>query len=146
MTLWAIWRSRNDMAFQGKAPSFKQFKSYVAQIEVENSIFLAKQIANRHSSSNQVTNLVCVHHLVTCRVDGSWAFGWVGGIGFLFKNGSNLMVYKSERVLACCALQAEAIALQQGIDYAISEGISECSFVTDNSTLATLCTNINPPI
>lgn len=55
-----------------------------------------------------------------------------------------MLAYKSERVLACCSLQAEAIALQQGVDYAISIGMSECSFITDNFTLAEACSILNP--
>lgn len=103
-------------------------------------------MGNQHNTGQQVSITPTSPSLITCRVDGSWAFGWIGGIGFLFLKENTLIAYKSERVQACCPLQAEAIALVQGLNYAISIGLSECAFITDNKTLAEACSNLNPPI
>ncbi|KAF3327870.1 hypothetical protein FCM35_KLT06476 [Carex littledalei] len=47
--------------------------------------------------------------------------------------------------MACCPLQAEAIALQRGVDLAISLSLSDCSFLTDCLTLAENCAGLHPP-
>ncbi|XP_078175152.1 uncharacterized protein LOC144568653 [Carex rostrata] len=146
MTLWAIWRTRNALAFQGKHPSFETYRSYVLQIEVENSFARVKNTGHRQNQNLQVTTAAPLPTVFSCRVDGSWAFGWVGGIGFILAQGNMLRAYKMERVTACCPLQAEAIALLQGVEYAISIGLSDCSFIIDNSTLAIACSDLNPPL
>lgn len=146
MNLWAIWRSRNDLAFQGKTPSYEVYRRYVSQIEAENSLSRARRMGIQQHSGQQVSNTSHPTSLLSCRVDGSWAFGWIGGIGFSLSIENALVAYKSERVLACCPLQAEAIALVQGLNYAISIGLSECAFITDNQTLAEACSNLNPPL
>lgn len=146
MSIWAIWRSRNNLVFQGKPPSFESYRSFVMQIEVENSLARAKNMGQRQSRGHQTITPAPASSGFSCRVDGSWAFGWVGGIGFILLQGTLMRAYKMERVMACCPLQAEAIALLQGVNYAISIGLSECSFITDSSTLAAACSNLSPPL
>lgn len=81
-----------------------------------------------------------------CRVDGSWNDKWNGGIGFIFKKREVLLAYKSARVVVCCALQAEAKALQEAIEYATLNNITPCSFLTDCETLARACQSPHPPL
>lgn len=83
---------------------------------------------------------------IQCHVDGSWVFGWLGGAGFVFQNTGTLLAYCSERVTACCALQTEACALLNAMEYAIRNGFSCCNFLSDCQVLANLCAAQQPPI
>lgn len=83
---------------------------------------------------------------IQCHVDGSWVFGWLGGAGFVFQNTGTLLAYCSERVTACCALQTEACALLNAMEYAIRNGFSCCNFLSDCQVLVNACTAQQPPI
>lgn len=145
MSLWSIWRCRNNLVFQGKIPSFADFAHFNNQIRVENML-----ASSRAKMSNPIQGMVPLSTTgalssTICHIDGSWSFGWIGGMGFIFHTNGALVVYKTARTMACCPIQAEAIALKLATDYAILEGISNCQFLTDCQSLIDACTATNPP-
>lgn len=147
-TLWSLWRCRNDQIFQGKVPDFQNFIKYYRVINLEISL-MDSQTAIRGPSTGQssvtISQLPEIAEL-TCRVDGSWVEGWMGGAGFVFQKEEELLVYKTARTQVCCALQAEAVALWEALQYAEQEGIGTCTFITDCQVLAQACTDTRPPL
>lgn len=145
LTLWAIWRSRNNLVFQGKQPSFEGFCSFITQVSTKMTVASSKGKPPISQAGGFSQNAPIELHPICCYSDGSWAFGWVGGAGITLFNQGNLIAYKTSRTIACCPLQAEAIALQQGVNHAIQSGVSECTFLTDCKALAEAIMEFNPP-
>ena len=56
-------------------------------------------------------------------------------MGYAFFTEGFLTVYRSVKVQACCALQADAITLRMAITSALSRGLSDCYFYIDNKEL-----------
>lgn len=146
ISLWCLWRCRNDWIFQGKRPNYEAFSRYRSRIEVE--VMLANSMGK---SRMETTGTVPVSQQVeewglVCHVDGSWAFGCVGGAGFIFRSRDKLTVFCSERTTACCAIQAEALALQRAIDYAIKNRFHTCHFISDCQALVNASNAQQPPV
>lgn len=68
------------------------------------------------------------------------------GIGFVLTRKEELLAYRAERVLVCCAIQAKACALLLAMKYVMGQGISSCNFFTDCQTVFSSCTALTPPI
>lgn len=98
-----------------------------------------------HLASDTVNQPIVDEDLI-CMTDGSWAEGWIAGAGFVFMQNGYLISYTLARTQACCALQAEAIALGHAIQLAQQEGMGKCTFITDSLVLAQACTDLNPPL
>ncbi|KAF3330012.1 hypothetical protein FCM35_KLT05343 [Carex littledalei] len=145
-SLWALWRCRNDCAFQGKRPSFQDFSRYMTSIEIEVMLIDSLGKPTKCLPGGSPILDQCQGDNLVCHVDGSWAFGWIGGAGFIFPSKDLLIAYCSERVTAYCAIQAEACALQWVIDYAIKNGLYNCHFLSDCQVLVNACTTQQPPV
>ncbi|XP_078153121.1 uncharacterized protein LOC144548322 [Carex rostrata] len=154
-SIWAIWRCRNDKAYSGKLPSFDGFSSYLRKINAETVI--AKSARSRGSrvsglvqsftqggaDPSQLSQVLDQHY---CYVDGSWVNEWRGGLGFVLTFGDSLVAYKSAGAMTSCPLQAEALALKDGMCYALSCNITSCVFLTDCQSLSDTVSQFHPPM
>lgn len=116
---WAIWRCRNEVAYGGKQPSIQNFQNYLEVITRETSIATQKSKPGVRMIVNETGTSCSLHD---CFVDGSWVYGWQAGIGIVLTKGTELLVYKSKAVEACCPQQAESMALKDAVQTAIQWG------------------------
>ncbi|XP_078156085.1 uncharacterized protein LOC144551861 [Carex rostrata] len=142
--LWALWRCRNGLAYQGIRPSHATFQSYLNSIQGESMLF-ASAIGGRGLADPDTVPRPDMASL-NCFSDGSWKEGRFGGIGFVFTQNGVLKGYVSAGLVSCSAFQAEAAALLQAIRFTISNSWDECNFCSDSSTLVSLCTGLQPPL
>lgn len=139
---WAIWRCRNDRAYNGMIPTIELFHRYFSQISAESKI----AATGKYLTKSAVHIEVLPESEYICWSDGSWPTDWKGGIGgVLFKNGV-LIAYWSKSIRACCPLLSEALALKEGILEALKYGLTGCMFLTDSKELAGLVAQLSPPL
>lgn len=112
---WAIWRCRNDCAYSGKQPDFNMFLKYLSVINRETKTGAARKPFALTGSMPSSVSLTEVHNDYSCFSDGSWAEGWLGGIGVVVWYKEDMMLYKSKGVKGCCPLQVEAMALRDSV-------------------------------
>lgn len=79
-------------------------------------------------------------------MDGSWVNEWRGGLGFVLTFGDSLVAYKSAGAMTSCPLQAKALALKDGMCYALSCNITSCVFLTDCQSLSDTVSQFHPPM
>lgn len=145
-SLWALWRCRNDRAYSGKTLTFESYRSHFNHISWETRVGAPRGLCSILHYHNTLPPPHCIDSEYSCQVDGSWSHGWNGGMGIILLRHEELILYRSSRVQVCCSLQSEALALLQGINSAIHQQIHSCTFYTDCSTLADLCSSPCPPL
>lgn len=82
--------------------------------------------------------------MVSCS-NGSWGIEWEGGAGLILMKGEELQGYQYWGVAACCAVQAEAIAMLKAIDFVKERKQTRCTFLTDCSVIAKIASQLQPP-
>lgn len=82
----------------------------------------------------------------SCYVDGSWAGGWRGEMGYVIIKGGFLLKYGASPNKACSLLQAEAGALMEAVEQVTSLGLHSCTFFSDSMTLVQAVSQYQPPI
>lgn len=145
-SLWGIWRCRNECVFQGKVPNWESFLKFRNNIILENTIAVSAHNKGMQNSGTMPSLSQLPDRGPVCVVDGSWAYGWIGGAGYVLLLDGMLMAYRFERTVACCAIQAEACALLNAINFAIERGVEKCCFLSDCKTLVEACNSMQPPI
>lgn len=141
--LWGIWRCRNNMAYAGVRPNYKDFSMFLLNINTETEM-AASYKQNVKGQRAQVQDEV--QSKFVCYSDGSWLNHWNGGAGYMVFQGEVMVTYGSARTEVSGPYQAEAWALREAIWAALRLGIESCTFYSDNETLVTTCTSIGPPI
>lgn len=138
--VWALWRCRNDCIYARVKPDFQNFNKYLKSIS--SKLKLASAHVERPKREDSVQLLEGGLRCFT----GSWKKDWQGGLGFVFLEDGNLLGYRSAFQRVCCLLQAEARALLDAIDYAISRNYNDCIFCSDSQLLVNAIMGLQPPI
>lgn len=141
--LWALWRNRNDLAYQGIQPSHETFCRYLNSISVESmvaaSVSSTKSVPVSTSQNHQL-------HTIVCHTDGSWKEGWMGGIGYVFTENGTLKWYRSARWLLVGPLRAEARAVLEALVLTKSKGWEQFTICSDCQSLVSAVLAIDPPV
>lgn len=146
--VWAIWRCRNARTYQGQQPSLSQFSSFVIAIKAETSLVVKAQgLVGRGTSTGtgqRATGTVS-GAANSCYTNASWVHSWAAGLGFVLLTGDRLLAYGVQQSSAACPLQAEAKGLLESVKYVMGTGLAQCTFYTDNATLASAVSLLQLP-
>ncbi|XP_078150218.1 uncharacterized protein LOC144545526 [Carex rostrata] len=138
--IWAIWRTRNDCAYSSKSPCVDNFNRDLSAIRAESMLagLLGKEGERVDRQTGEIEELCCF-------TDGSWGTEWEGGAGLILMKGEVLQGYQYWGVPACCAVQAEAIAMLKAIDFVKATKQARCTFLIDCSVVAKIASQLQRP-
>lgn len=123
--------------------TFKNFLSHIVFESMLAEACKAKAPTSRmQGSTNDVEDRTSP---LVCYLDGSWVEPWSGGTGFIILNGSQLVMYRADRVQASSPLQAEAMALREAVAQVTQLGMTNCAFIYDCQVLVDAVNSTEPP-
>lgn len=144
-SMWALWRCRNDKAYVAADPSFNKFLHYFHAISYEAQLAAAVRASATPYAAASSAHTEIADMEFEILVDGSWERAWLGGVAYVVYQGASMLSYYSGVARACSAVQAEAQALQEAVNFAVSSGITNCVFYSDCLSLVKWCTDLGPP-